>query len=373
MTTCEFCNSGIKAGIKCCKCNCLAHDKCLTIVGNAFCMAIDKSKWLCKDCKKDDSSFGCMVSKTLLNEVTTLKKLICELERVNELQREKIALLESNSEKKEKKCDGHLNDSDFKNINENKLLNAKSKLIISSKTNSNDTYNELKKYIDPVTLGHGIVNIKKNENTNDVIIHVKDDISTQRIKSLFQENTNNRFNIKSSKPISFKPRLIIFNVIDKEFIDDEKLIKNILAQNDFGIENPHIKIIKRFTPKEKNYFNVIVEVNTETRAKILEHQRLFIGWSSCPVKEYFNVLKCFKCAAFGHIQSLCPVKHDVCPLCSLQHRREDCNSNFKRCANCVRANSNLSVKIDEKHTSFDKSCPIYLKKLEFIKSNTTDD
>ena len=65
--------------------------------------------------------------------------------------------------------------------------------------------------------------------------------------------------------------------------------------------------------------------------------------------------QCFKCWKFGHISTSCsPNSPSSCSKCSsTDHKFTDCNSTSFLCINCK-----------GNHCANDKSCPIFLKKVE---------
>lgn len=69
--------------------------------------------------------------------------------------------------------------------------------------------------------------------------------------------------------------------------------------------------------------------------RLVVGKSLYIGMSRCRVKEYVDVVRCFKCQHFGHKASKCQAKVDTCGRCAVQgHRAKDCQSALVKCANC---------------------------------------
>lgn len=69
--------------------------------------------------------------------------------------------------------------------------------------------------------------------------------------------------------------------------------------------------------------------------RLVVGKSLYIGMSRCRVKEYVDVVRCFKCQHFGHKASKCQAKVDTCGRCAVQgHRAKDCQSASVKCANC---------------------------------------
>lgn len=73
----------------------------------------------------------------------------------------------------------------------------------------------------------------------------------------------------------------------------------------------------------------------------------------------FPVTQCSGCWKFGHLIRACPTKKVLCPKCGDEH--VNCEINHFRCLNCKGA-----------HTSFDKSCPVFLKEKKIRSIMSTD-
>lgn len=127
-----------------------------------------------------------------------------------------------------------------------------------------------------------------------------------------------------------------------------------------------------YAKKKKRRDNVctaILSMNTSTFTKMINAQRLRIGWSSCRVYEQVKVLRCFKCNDYGHKASDCSSDKFVCPLCAGEHKLEECQSDELRCVNCVKAREKLRIEVDVNHSTFSIKCPILAKKTQQRKQN----
>lgn len=79
-----------------------------------------------------------------------------------------------------------------------------------------------------------------------------------------------------------------------------------------------------------------MEVSSEVFRKSMSHGRMYIGWLK--VKEYIDVVRCFKCQGYGHIGKVCNDKKDTCGRCAGAHRTEKCEAENDKlqCVNCAR-------------------------------------
>lgn len=66
--------------------------------------------------------------------------------------------------------------------------------------------------------------------------------------------------------------------------------------------------------------HVVIEVNPETFSDLMKRSTLFIGYKKCLIDELFDVVRCFKCSAFGHIAINCKSKVNRCSLCAENQR-----------------------------------------------------
>jgi len=96
------------------------------------------------------------------------------------------------------------------------------------------------------------------------------------------------------------------------------------------------------------------------RAKLFSTSRIYLGFSSCAVKDHVRVRHCYKCLAFGHLSAECS-RDAHCGHCSEEHETRECprRSAVPVCFNCK--SNNLS---DSSHSALDGSkCPILKKRL----------
>lgn len=85
--------------------------------------------------------------------------------------------------------------------------------------------------------------------------------------------------------------------------------------------------------KEKESW--VIEVNGNILAECMRRERLYIGWESVRLKEYVDIVRCFKCQGYGHIGKVCRENKQICGMCAGEHRMEQCSGeNEVRCHNC---------------------------------------
>ncbi|CAK1600626.1 unnamed protein product [Parnassius mnemosyne] len=100
--------------------------------------------------------------------------------------------------------------------------------------------------------------------------------------------------------------------------------------------------------------NYIIEVPPSIRKALINQGRIYINWTSCPVRDFTIVTRCFNCQQFGHSAKFC---RESCPTCNycgeLGHSFKECNNKAHApvCARCKR----FKRKCD--HKTGDESCP----------------
>ncbi|CAH1114798.1 unnamed protein product [Psylliodes chrysocephalus] len=84
--------------------------------------------------------------------------------------------------------------------------------------------------------------------------------------------------------------------------EKDELYDALLNVNDGDITVKH-----KFGPRDKHCNHWIIEVIPEIRNKLLEKDRVYLGWSSCIVRDHIRILRCYKSQKFGH-HSLWPLR-----------------------------------------------------------------
>ena len=130
---------------------------------------------------------------------------------------------------------------------------------------------------------------------------------------------------------------------------NDSIISSILKQNKFiadflslksnnNIEN-HMKLIK-FVPLKTNghLSQAILRVSSAMKSLLRQrNDKLLVGMLSVKIYDRINVIRCYGCQKFGHIQSICPTPSVTnCSKCGKNHDTQLCSAvpeNFS-CVNC---------------------------------------
>ncbi|KAE9521345.1 hypothetical protein AGLY_018259 [Aphis glycines] len=129
------------------------------------------------------------------------------------------------------------------------------------------------------------------------------------------------------------PTVLIYDV-DRD-VESSKLSGMIMEQNpELGLEKESVVplFMKGSKAEEQVWWGCSVR---PSHFRTVVGKSLYIGMSRCRVKEYVDIVRCFKCQRFGHRAAMCQAKVDTCGRCAVQgHRARDCQGGPVKCANC---------------------------------------
>lgn len=162
-----------------------------------------------------------------------------------------------------------------------------------------------------------------------------------------------------------KPKIKIIGM-DEEY-DDKDLKEIVMEQNEIN-EIKHFKIVKviKASGRKFNSISVICEIDSDTFQKVMRWGKLNIEWEVCRVIEHVNILRCYKCCAYGHRSNDCTSKK-FCVRCSGEHDVKDCDSEYEKCINCVTLKSERKLTINVDHAAWSTDCPVYKRNLKVSK------
>lgn len=265
------------------------------------------------------------------------------------------------------------------NVNKNKsysdiLKKNNSEVIVVKPKNANQeckqTQKDVKTKIDPSKIAVGVESIK-NVSKGGIVINCTNNDSKEKLKDTVKKELGNKYQV--IEPKLKNPKLIVLGTENETIKEENDIILNkIVKQN--GLEAlddkivDKLKIESKFTRKLRgNQGNIVLDVEADIYERILNMAKLNIGWRKCDVREYFNIIRCFKCKGYGHFSGKC-TNRETCGKCSGEHKTKDCNSEEIKCINCFKTKEKLNIDIDFGHTVFDVNCTCYKRVLEKIKS-----
>ena len=169
--------------------------------------------------------------------------------------------------------------------------------------------------------------------------------------------------LQTRTPTVKNPRMIIFDV-PREMSEND-ILKSMRKQNakvTEGMENDgDFSLCFRTGRKDSDETNWVAEVSPKLREKLLEANKVFLGWNACKVRDFLAVSRCFKCQGFGHIAKHCRHKEEVCSHCTEEgHGAKTCPKKTQSavCVNCRRFG------LKGGHAASSKECPAHRKALE---------
>lgn len=155
-----------------------------------------------------------------------------------------------------------------------------------------------------------------------------------------------------------KPCLLVGDV--PADVTNERLIGEVLPHNLKGVgmaaELAECRVVTRMG-RTNGSANVVLEMPKKLHACLLNEGRLYIGWNSCRVREYENVLQCYGCGSFGHLLARCTLGR-LCHNCGETGHGVGACKGAAKCRNC----SLRGLPADHRVTSV--RCPCFVREAE---------
>lgn len=237
------------------------------------------------------------------------------------------------------------------------------------KQESTETKNDLKEKIDPKNMAIAVENIK-NGKEGTVIINCSNVNTMAKIKETVENELGSKYDVTEGKK---KDPKIIIRGVEEEFIagGNEEIIQALKSQNDLNFDDETtFSVLTKYKQRgSSNKGNIILLVDFKLKQKICLMGKLNIGWRRCVVHEYFSVLRCYKCARYGHMAANC-VNNVTCFKCSESHKTSECRSSILKCSNCMEACNKFKKSLDINHSVTDINCPCYRRILSLEENKT---
>ena len=221
---------------------------------------------------------------------------------------------------------------------------------------SEDTKTLVQKIICPEQMKLHVRGLRKTKN-GGVIISAETNNDIEKLKNSSQLISSD---LKVAEPYKRRPRIIVIGV--PSTLSDQEVYDCIYEQN-LADKLPNlcrdsflssIKLSHKSGKKEGSTCNFILEVSASIRKSLINQDRLFINWTSCPVRDFTLVTRCFKCQQYGHAAKSCREATYTCGHCGEQgHQANECTKNAEslQCATCLR------FKKPSSHKTGDLECP----------------
>ncbi|XP_063386297.1 uncharacterized protein LOC134672331 [Cydia fagiglandana] len=221
---------------------------------------------------------------------------------------------------------------------------------------SEDTKKLVQDLIKPEALKLHVRGMRKTKN-GGVIINTdrKDDLEKLKASQQLQKS-----GLKLEETTKRRPKIILLSVPSN--ITENEVFDCIYEQNIVD-QHPNIsretfmssiKLSHKSGKKDLATCNYILECSAEVRRTLIQQQRVFINWTSCPARDYTLLTRCYKCQLYGHSAKYCREAESTCSHCGLSgHTIKECTklSEHPNCATCMR------FKKPSDHKTGDEQCP----------------
>lgn len=221
---------------------------------------------------------------------------------------------------------------------------------------SDETKSLVQKIIDPEEMKLHVRGLRKTRNGGVIIsTDTKDDI--EKLKQSVQLK-NSGFTVAESH--KRKPRIVVIGV--PTAMQESEVFTCLYHQNladklqGSTVESflSSINLSHKSGKKDSESCNYIIEVTPAIRKALISKERVFVNWSSCPVRDFTLVTRCYKCQQYGHAAKSCRQSEFTCGHCGEQgHSIKDClkKAEEPKCATC------LHFKKSSNHATGSAECP----------------
>ncbi|KAJ2939737.1 hypothetical protein O0L34_g17930 [Tuta absoluta] len=226
----------------------------------------------------------------------------------------------------------------------------------SNDSSSDDTKKLIQTIIKPDELKLHICGVRKTKNGGVIIsTNAKEDLEKLQ-KSKILRDSGLTVEVTTKK----RPKVILLGVPSST---SEAELKDCIYQQNIAEKLPSltkerahssIRLSHKSGRKEAASCNFILEVTAEIRKLLIQQGRVFINWTSCPVKDFTLVTRCYSCQQYGHSAKFCKDTATTCGHCGCTgHSIKDCTNKDQpgKCATCLR------FKKPSTHKTGDEQCP----------------
>ncbi|XP_063360692.1 uncharacterized protein LOC134662935 [Cydia amplana] len=204
---------------------------------------------------------------------------------------------------------------------------------------SEETKSLVQKIIRPEEMKLHVRGLRKIKN-GGVVISTDSKEDVIKLKQSAQLTTSG---LTVDEPQKRKPRIVVIGV--PADMQETEVLKCIFNQNladklqDWSLEKfmSSTKLSHKSGKKDAETCNYIIEVSGAIRKALITNDRVFVNWSSCPVRDFTLVTRCFKCQLYNHAAKTCKMETNICGHCGeAGHSFKECTKKDEapKCATC---------------------------------------
>lgn len=205
---------------------------------------------------------------------------------------------------------------------------------------SEETKGLVQKIIRPEEMKLHVRGLRRTKN-GGVIISTD---STDDIEKLKKSPQLISSGLTVNEPHKRKPRIVVIGVPTS--MQEAEVFRCVYHQNladqipNLSLESflSSIRLSHKSGKKDASSCNYIVEVPARIRKVLITKDRVFVHWSSCAVRDFTIVTRCYKCQHYGHAAKTCRSVASTCGHCGEQgHVMKDCKkkTDAPKCATCL--------------------------------------
>ncbi|XP_023230410.1 uncharacterized protein LOC111630526 [Centruroides sculpturatus] len=232
-------------------------------------------------------------------------------------------------------------------------------VLIYPKENGNieTVMQDLEKDINPTKIGVGIEATRKIRNGYAINCN-----SSEGAKRL-SETLKTREDVNVRSPGLRDPRIILPKI--NWSVQEAEIKECLLSQGSLSLPPDHIKHVFFMGKEENQERSWVAVISPELRRQLAEqNDKLFMGWSTRKIHDFYYYKRCSVCWRYGHTKATCS-QNPHCSFCASEHHASrECQAEPEdfHCINCLRYNASCrqpNHRVDPRHTAWSRTCPVY--------------
>ncbi|CAN8026640.1 unnamed protein product, partial [Ixodes persulcatus] len=239
-------------------------------------------------------------------------------------------------------------------------------LLVFGKTPEVNTWRAITSNFNPVELNIQNVSIR-NIRSKGVCIQASNKEGLDRLKEAIEENVTSKEILTPKFPIRFRPQIRITGVDPS--VTRENVIQKLKGPNELELTEEQVTVRSVFQDRYSGTSTMTLEVEASLFKTLKKKKFVHLGWTRCPVFEYFHTVRCSKCCQYGHTRRFCQSDTKTCAGCGEEH--EGRCSRDRKCAACNRSNEKQGTTFSTAHSFYDITCSIYREQIERRTNRTT--